>query len=327
MLDPIITGYLADVDSLELPIRQSGRVRSVADIAGTVIKYHDGAPVTIGQVADVRLGPAPKRGTGADGGLPAVVMTIQKAPGTNTLVITEQIDALEIMGINSAGYLIFPKVAAAVIIFPFLIAISMFLGIAGGYVMGVTSGACSTYEYVYGIQAFFSGCFYDGSFSHIPFGVIADILCFIFRVSQRNLSCKVSKPQRPEHKKNQVYHFLKLLFHLVASTKYVSVVLCKTPYPRKTMQFSALFISVHCAELRHSQWKLFIGPRTSLKYFTMVRTIHRFQQKLFIFMRCFDRLKRICSVFFVMPRTNIQFLVTNMWRRNRLITRSRLSRF
>lgn len=87
-------GYLPDVDSLELPIRQSGRVRSVADIAGTVIKYHDGAPVTIGQVADVRLGPALKRGTGADGGKPAVVMTVQKAPGTNTLVITDRVDAM-----------------------------------------------------------------------------------------------------------------------------------------------------------------------------------------------------------------------------------------
>ena len=69
--------------------------------------------------------------------------------------ITEQIDALEIMGINSAGYLIFPKIAAAVLIFPFLIALSMFLGVWGGYVMGVASGACSEYEYIYGIQAFF----------------------------------------------------------------------------------------------------------------------------------------------------------------------------
>ncbi len=69
--------------------------------------------------------------------------------------ITEQIDALEIMGINSAGYLIFPKVAAAVIIFPFLIALSMFLGILGGYIMGVATGACTEYEYIFGIQAFF----------------------------------------------------------------------------------------------------------------------------------------------------------------------------
>lgn len=69
--------------------------------------------------------------------------------------ITEQIDALEIMGINSAGYLILPKIAAALLFFPVLIALSMFLGVAGGYVMGVASGACSSYEYVFGIQAFF----------------------------------------------------------------------------------------------------------------------------------------------------------------------------
>ena len=69
--------------------------------------------------------------------------------------ISEQIDALEIMGINSASYLIFPKVAAAVFIFPFLTAISMFLGIYGGYVMGVSAGACTPYQYIYGIQAFF----------------------------------------------------------------------------------------------------------------------------------------------------------------------------
>ncbi len=69
--------------------------------------------------------------------------------------ITEQIDALEIMGINSASYLIFPKVIGAIIIFPVLIALSMVLGVAGGYIMGVGSGACTAYQYIYGIQAFF----------------------------------------------------------------------------------------------------------------------------------------------------------------------------
>ena len=87
-------GYLPDVDHLELPIRQSGRVRSVDDIKGTMVKIHQGAPVTIGQIADVRLGPAPKRGTGADGGSPAVIMTLQKAPGTNTLAITREVDTV-----------------------------------------------------------------------------------------------------------------------------------------------------------------------------------------------------------------------------------------
>jgi len=87
-------GYLPDVGGLELPIRQSGRVRGPEDIAGTVVAFHEGAPITLGQVAEVRLGAAPKRGTGADGGLPAVVLTIQKAPGTNTLVVTDRIDTM-----------------------------------------------------------------------------------------------------------------------------------------------------------------------------------------------------------------------------------------
>jgi phospholipid/cholesterol/gamma-HCH transport system permease protein len=72
-----------------------------------------------------------------------------------TMRITEQIDALEIMGINSASYLIFPKIVAAVFINPFLVVISMFLGIFGGYIMGITTGACTSYEYILGIQTLF----------------------------------------------------------------------------------------------------------------------------------------------------------------------------
>jgi len=72
-----------------------------------------------------------------------------------TMRISEQIDALEIMGINSASYLILPKVLAAMFINPFLIVISMFLGIFGGYIMGVATGACTSYEYIFGIQTYF----------------------------------------------------------------------------------------------------------------------------------------------------------------------------
>ena len=68
-----------------------------------------------------------------------------------TMRVTEQIDALEIMGINSSGYLIAPKILAAVTLFPLLIVISMFLGLFGGYIVGVAAGAVTPYEYVYGI--------------------------------------------------------------------------------------------------------------------------------------------------------------------------------
>lgn len=87
-------GYLPNWQHQELPIRQTARVTGPEDIRQTLVKIHKGAPVTIGQVADVRLGPSPKRGTAADRGVPAVVVSVQKSPGTNTLAMTKQIDAV-----------------------------------------------------------------------------------------------------------------------------------------------------------------------------------------------------------------------------------------
>jgi CzcA family heavy metal efflux pump len=94
-------GYLANVDNQELPIRQMARVRSADDIARTLVRMDDGAPITIGDVADVRVGPSPKRGTAADRGVPAVVVSVQKTPGTNTLELTRQLD-LALDGLEKA---------------------------------------------------------------------------------------------------------------------------------------------------------------------------------------------------------------------------------
>ena len=69
--------------------------------------------------------------------------------------ITEQIDALEIMGVNSACYLIFPKVIAAVIFNPILTLISMFIGVFGGWLASIATGALSPVDYIYGIQYWF----------------------------------------------------------------------------------------------------------------------------------------------------------------------------
>lgn len=68
-----------------------------------------------------------------------------------TMRVTEQIDALEVMGINSLNYLVFPKLIAA-ITYPFLITISMFIGIFGGYIAGVYSGYLSSEEFIFGLQ-------------------------------------------------------------------------------------------------------------------------------------------------------------------------------
>ena len=69
--------------------------------------------------------------------------------------ITEQIDALEVMGINSAGYLILPKIIATVLFNPLLTLLSMFVGVGGGWLACITTGALSSSDYVYGIQYWF----------------------------------------------------------------------------------------------------------------------------------------------------------------------------
>lgn len=69
-----------------------------------------------------------------------------------TMHITEQIDALEIMGVNSANYLILPKVTAFVLMMPFLVIISMAVGLIGGYCVGLFTDIISTADYLLGIQ-------------------------------------------------------------------------------------------------------------------------------------------------------------------------------
>jgi phospholipid/cholesterol/gamma-HCH transport system permease protein len=69
-----------------------------------------------------------------------------------TMRVTEQIDALELMGVNSASYIILPKVVAAVLFNPFLTLISIITGITGGWIVGTSAGVISSQDYIYGIQ-------------------------------------------------------------------------------------------------------------------------------------------------------------------------------
>ena len=79
-----------------------------------------------------------------------------------TMRITEQIDALEIMGINSASYLILPKIVATVFFFPFLAIFSMLVGIAGGYCIASITGIMNPTEYIDGLMY----CFYTDEISY-----------------------------------------------------------------------------------------------------------------------------------------------------------------
>lgn len=72
-----------------------------------------------------------------------------------TMKVTEQIDALEIMGLNSANYVILPKVASLMCFIPVLVVFSMFMGIIGGYAVSIFGGVLPADTYEYGIQSFF----------------------------------------------------------------------------------------------------------------------------------------------------------------------------
>jgi len=82
-----------------------------------------------------------------------------------TMRVTEQIDALDVMGINSAGFLVLPKTVAMVFINPFLVIISMGVGISGGWIAGMTTGVVPSGEFIYGIQ-----------YGFIPFYVVYSLI-------------------------------------------------------------------------------------------------------------------------------------------------------
>ncbi|MBK8805182.1 MAG: ABC transporter permease [Bacteroidales bacterium] len=69
-----------------------------------------------------------------------------------TMKVTQQVDALEIMGVNSSNYLILPKIIAAVFSFPILSLISMIVSMMGGWIAGMLSGSVSSSQFLYGLR-------------------------------------------------------------------------------------------------------------------------------------------------------------------------------
>jgi phospholipid/cholesterol/gamma-HCH transport system permease protein len=99
------------------------------------------------------------------------------AGGLGTMRITEQIDALEVMGINAASYLVLPKIVASIIVFPMLVTLAGFLSIFGGYLSGTLTGVITPNEYVYGIRADFNQ--YNVTFALIKSVVFAFLISSI----------------------------------------------------------------------------------------------------------------------------------------------------
>ena len=98
-----------------------------------------------------------------------------------TMRVTEQIDALEIMGVNAPGYLISPKIIAGVTMIPLLVIISVVLGLAGGYVACLMSRDVSTTDYVLGLRDGFNPVTVTVcAVKAITFGFIITSVCSFF---------------------------------------------------------------------------------------------------------------------------------------------------
>ncbi|MBD5068024.1 MAG: ABC transporter permease [Alistipes sp.] len=91
-----------------------------------------------------------------------------------TMRITEQIDALEIMGVNSASYLILPKIVAAVFFFPFLTILSILIGILGGWAISCLTGIMLPADYLDGLLLDFKP--YSITYSLIKMAVFAYLI-------------------------------------------------------------------------------------------------------------------------------------------------------
>lgn len=86
------------------------------------------------------------------------------ASSIGTMRVSEQIDALDIMGVNSPNFLILPKIIASLIFNPLLISISIIFGIMGGYCAGILTNNWTIADYIEGIQRYTPNLFYYYAF-------------------------------------------------------------------------------------------------------------------------------------------------------------------
>lgn len=87
------------------------------------------------------------------------------ASSIGTMRVSEQIDALDIMGVNSPNFLILPKIIASVVFNPLLIAISIVFGVLGGYFAGILTGNWTRADYISGIQMYMPSLFITYAFT------------------------------------------------------------------------------------------------------------------------------------------------------------------
>ncbi|MCC6601175.1 MAG: ABC transporter permease [Crocinitomicaceae bacterium] len=161
---------------MKIGVQSLGIVALLSLFMGAVVTLQTAANIDSGWIPKWTIGFTARQTMILEFSSTMVCLILSGKVGSNiaseigTMRITEQIDALDIMGVNSASYLILPKIIAAVFIFPFIVIISMVLGIAAGALVGSASGAISLTDFEYGLQYYFD-----------PFDIIYTLIkCVVF---------------------------------------------------------------------------------------------------------------------------------------------------
>ena len=147
---------LYEIDSLG--IGSFGIITIISVFMGAVITIQTASNIDSALIPEYTVGFTARQSMILEFSTTIIALILAGKVGSNiaseigTMRVSEQIDALEIMGINSASYLIVPKIIASVFINPFLVIWSMFIGIFGGYLVAFFSEVVSTESYLYGIQ-------------------------------------------------------------------------------------------------------------------------------------------------------------------------------
>jgi phospholipid/cholesterol/gamma-HCH transport system permease protein len=166
----------------KLGIDSLGIIIIISGFMGMVVTIQTAAQITSSFIPAYLVGFTSRQSTILEFSPTILALILAGKIGSNiaselgTMRVTEQIDALEIMGINSAGYLIMPKILGLMFIMPFLVIVSIFVSIFFGYFICEIADIVPPAQFIYGLQ-------YDFIPYHVTYSLIKSVVFAFFITS------------------------------------------------------------------------------------------------------------------------------------------------
>ena len=170
-----------------------------------------------------------------------------------------------------------------------------------------------------GRQAFFFASLDNGVFGLFPVFFRTDILLAVHLVAQGNLCLKVFEVEGLEDNHDDVHHTQELVLYLVRTAEDVRVVLGKAAHTRQSVQLTALFVTVHGAELCEAQGQVLITAGLPSVNGAVVRAVHGLEHILLAFFGRVDRLERVFAILGIVSGSDVEVLRADVRRHHLLV--------